>query len=93
MIEVTYRAYSEFHHEVKKKTYRNFALSIVDFMSELQGSLTLESDVMCVRIMAAFKGKHIVVGHFFIFVDNVIPISAECFREYSSLRQKNAEFI
>lgn len=93
MIEVTFRAYNEFHEELKRSTQANFSLGLVSFLSELQGTLSLVTECICVRVMGVYEGNHIVVGHFLIYLDNVIPISAECFREYSILRQKDAEFI
>lgn len=93
MIDVTFRAYNEFHQEINRSVKGNLSLGLVDFLQSIQDGLNLVTDRLCVRVMAEYNGKHIVVGHYFVYLDHVIPISAECFREYSILRQKNAEFI
>lgn len=93
MTEVTFRAYNEFHQEIARRTHRNLNLGLVEFLTEAQGSLDIVTDSMAVRVMAEYRGKHIVIGHYFIYLDHVIPVSAECFREYSILRQKDTEFI
>lgn len=93
MVEVTFRAFNEFHQEIKRSTQVSLLLGSIAFLHELQDTLSLVTDCMCVRIMAAYRGKHIVIGHYFVHIDHVIPITAECFREYSVLRQKDGEFI
>lgn len=93
MTEVTFRAYNEFHQELKRSTQVSLSLGLISFLHDLQNNLSLVTECMCVRVMASYRGQHIVIGHFFIYLDNIIPITAECFREYSSLRQKDGEFI
>lgn len=93
VIEVCFRAYNEFHQEISRSAKGNLSLGLVEFLHSIQDGLNLVTESVCVRVMAQYNGNHIVIGHYFVYLNHVIPISAECFREYSILRQKDGEFI